>query len=182
MLGGRKTPITLSFPFRQEKPESTKRSRRKEKKKLGSNIQSYTFRPFCHRSIISILQEKMGNFHEFQNFHIEPYELRWRRNDMPASESIRAHGELYTSPVFLEMHEEIQALAGEPGCSLPRVLVGLMFGSDATHLTSFGSAALWPCYMYFGNESKHRRCKPTLNLCNHVAYFQKVRSLSTTTL
>ncbi|KJA18100.1 hypothetical protein HYPSUDRAFT_145489 [Hypholoma sublateritium FD-334 SS-4] len=49
-----------------------------------------------------------------------------------------------------------------------------MFGSDATHLTSFGSAALWPCYMYFGNESKYRRCKPTCNLCNHIAYFQKL--------
>ncbi|KJA21682.1 hypothetical protein HYPSUDRAFT_111821, partial [Hypholoma sublateritium FD-334 SS-4] len=49
-----------------------------------------------------------------------------------------------------------------------------MFGSDATHLTSFGSASLWPCYMYFGNESKYRRCKPTYNLCNHIAYFQKL--------
>ena len=94
---------------------------------------------------------------------------------MPPEESIRVHGKLYTSPAFLEAHQEIQALAEEPGCSLPRILIGLMFGSDATQLTAFGGASLWPCYMYFGNESKYRRCKPTCNLCNHIAYFCKVR-------
>ncbi|KAG2067230.1 hypothetical protein BDR04DRAFT_1129692 [Suillus decipiens] len=31
---------------------------------------------------------------------------------------------------------------------------------------------LWPTYMYFGNESKYRRCKPSCNLSNHVAYFE----------
>ncbi len=94
---------------------------------------------------------------------------------MLESESTRVYGELYTSPAFLEAHEEIQTATGEPGCSLPRILIGLMFGSDSTHLTSFGSASLWPCYMYFGNESKYRRCKPSCQLCHHVAYFQKVR-------
>jgi hypothetical protein len=49
-----------------------------------------------------------------------------------------------------------------------------MFWSDATHLTAFGNAKLWPCYMFFGNESKYRRCKPSCNLCSHVAYFQTV--------
>ncbi len=165
------TQITLSIPFRNKicKPRG--------KKKLSSNLQQYTFPPFRHRSIISILKEKMANQHDFQHFHLEPYELRWHRHNTPAEESIRVLGELYTSPVFLETHEEIQALAGEPGCLLPRVLIGLMFGSDSTHLTSFGSASLWPCYMFFGNESKYRRCKPTCNLCNHIAYFQKVGSI-----
>ncbi|KJA19277.1 hypothetical protein HYPSUDRAFT_99107, partial [Hypholoma sublateritium FD-334 SS-4] len=171
--GWKETLITLSIPFRQA-PNQSKKSGRAKKKKTVSNLQPYTFPPFRHRSIVSILREKMANLHDFQHFHLEPHELRWRRNDMPDDTSTRVHGELYTSPVFLETHEEIQALAGEPGCSLPRVLIGLMFGSDSTHLTSFGSASLWPCYMYFGNESKYRRCKPTCNLCNHIAYFQKL--------
>ncbi|KJA13340.1 hypothetical protein HYPSUDRAFT_151696, partial [Hypholoma sublateritium FD-334 SS-4] len=170
------TLITLSIPFRQKKSKSAKKSSTGAKEKQCSNLQSYTFPPFRHRSIVAILKEKMANKHDFQNFHLEPYELRWRRKNMPDATSTRVHGELYTSPVFLEMHEEIQALVGEPGCVLPRVLIGLMFGSDATHLTSFGNASLWPCYMYFGNESKYRRCKPTCSLCNHVAYFQKVCS------
>ncbi|KAG2030365.1 hypothetical protein BDR03DRAFT_987137 [Suillus americanus] len=37
---------------------------------------------------------------------------------------------------------------------------------DATHLTMFGNAKLWPVYMYLANESKY--CHS-----NHVAYFQK---------
>ena len=116
----------------------------------------------------------MANKKDFRHFHLEPYELRWRRKDMPEKESIRVHGELYGSPAFLEVHEEVQSSAGEPGCTLLRVIVGLMFGLDSTLLMSFGNASLWPCYMYFGNESKYRRCKPNCNLCNHIAYFHKV--------
>ncbi|KJA13829.1 hypothetical protein HYPSUDRAFT_99722, partial [Hypholoma sublateritium FD-334 SS-4] len=158
--GWKETAITLSIPF--------------PKNASNPGLQLYTFPPFRHRSIVSVLKEKMTNTQDFPHFHLEPYELRWRRRDILTPESIRVHGELYTSPAFLEAHEEIQALPAEPGCSLPRVMVGLMFGSDSTHLTSFGNASLWPCYMYFGNESKYRRCKPNCNLCNHMAYFQKI--------
>ncbi|KJA23581.1 hypothetical protein HYPSUDRAFT_101562, partial [Hypholoma sublateritium FD-334 SS-4] len=154
------TMITLPIPFHRNTP--------------NPGLGEYTFPPFRHRSIVSILKEKMANSHDFRHFHLEPYELRWRRRDMLEKESIRVYGELYTSPVFLEAQEEIQTANGVPGCTLPRVLIGLMFGSDSTHLTSFGSASLWPCYMYFGNESKYRRCKPSCKLCNHIAYFQKV--------
>ena len=113
---------------------------------------------FCHCSIVSILKEKMANLEDFCHFHLEPYELWWKNKDMLQGESTRVYGELYTSPAFLSTHDEIQSLPGKPGCTLPRVLVGLMFGSDSTHLTSFGSASLWPCYMYFDNESKYHRC------------------------
>lgn len=154
------TVITLSVPFHRNTPQP--------------GLREYTFPPFRHRSIVSVLKEKMANPHDFKHFHLEPYELRWWRPDMLESESTRVYGELYTSPAFLEAHEEIQTANGEPGCSLPRILIGLMFGSDSTHLTSFGNASLWPCYMYFGNESKYRRCKPSCKLCNHIAYFQKV--------
>ncbi|KJA25469.1 hypothetical protein HYPSUDRAFT_94104, partial [Hypholoma sublateritium FD-334 SS-4] len=158
--GWTETAITLSIPF--------------HKNTSNPGLFQYTFPPFRHRSIVSILKEKMLNQHDFQHFHLEPYELRWKRKDMPKTESTRVHGELYSSSAFLEAHKELQTAAGEPGCSLPRVLIGLMFGSDSTLLTSFGGSSLWPCYMYFGNESKYRRCRPTCNLCNHIAYFQKI--------
>jgi hypothetical protein len=158
--GWTESSVTISVPFHR----------------LTSNPgpQIYTAPPFHHRSIVSILKEKMTNAEDFRHFHLEPYELRWQRESMPDGHSTRVHGELYASPAFLEAYEEIQKLPGETGCPLPRVLVGLMFGSDGTLLTSFGNAALWPCYMYFGNESKYRRSKPSCKLCNHVAYFQKV--------
>ena len=158
--GWKETAITLSIPFPSNTPEP------------GTRM--YTFPPFRHRSIVSVLKDKMQNQHDFQHFHLEPYELRWRRKDMDETESTRVHGELYTSSAFMKEHRELQMAAGEPGCSLPRVVIGLMFGSDSTLLAQFGTAALWPCYMYFGNESKYRRCKPTCNLCNHIGFFQKV--------
>ncbi|OSD02519.1 hypothetical protein PYCCODRAFT_1477774 [Trametes coccinea BRFM310] len=46
----------------------------------------------------------------------------------------------------------------------------LLFWSDATHLTSFGSASLWPIYMYFGSLSKYTRGMPTEFAAHHVAY------------
>jgi hypothetical protein len=55
-----------------------------------------------------------------------------------------------------------------------------MFWSDSTQLASFGDASLWPLYMFMGNESKYRRCKPSQHLCSHVAYFKKVCALAST--
>ncbi|KAH6881005.1 hypothetical protein BKA70DRAFT_1342256 [Coprinopsis sp. MPI-PUGE-AT-0042] len=49
-----------------------------------------------------------------------------------------------------------------------------MFWSDETHLSAFGSAKVWPCYMFFGNESKYQRSKTSLKLCEHIAYFDSL--------
>jgi hypothetical protein len=120
---------------------------------------------FYHRSLVSVIREKLSNHSDDQQFHYKPYELFWK----PTKDSVevRVHGELYTSAAFRKIHYDIQEHAQEPSCNLPRIVVGLMFWSDATHLTSFGTAKLWPCYLFFGNESKYRRCQPTGNLCNH---------------
>ena len=88
--------------------------------------------------------------------------------------TFRVQGELYSSPAFIEAHEEVRKLSPEPGCNLERVVVALMFWSDATHLTAFGNAKLWPLYLYFGNESKYSRSRPSSHLCEHIAYFQSV--------
>ncbi|KAG2054377.1 hypothetical protein BDR06DRAFT_982438 [Suillus hirtellus] len=88
--------------------------------------------------------------------------------------SVDIQGELYTSPAFMDAHHDLLESPGEPGCDLPHVIVALMFWSDVTQLTSFGNAELWPVYMYFGNESKYCHCRPSCNLGNHVAYFQKL--------
>jgi len=49
-----------------------------------------------------------------------------------------------------------------------------MFWSDGTELTQFGSAKLWPSYLYFGTSRNTDVAHRTLNLCNHVAYFEAV--------
>jgi Plavaka transposase len=130
---------------------------------------------FHHRSLVSVIREKLSNENDTAHFHFDPYELLWQPHDN--QDPVRVHGELYTSPAFIEAHNALQESPSEPGCELPRVIVALMFWSDSTHLTNFGKAKLWPLYMFFGNESKYRRGKPSCNLCEHVAYFETVRAL-----
>jgi hypothetical protein len=161
-VGWRKTQVSISVPFSKRHTKTP-------------GPQRFVVGDFYHRPFVSVIREKLSKAEDDQQFHYDPFELFWRAPG--ATNDMRVHGELYTSPAFLDVHRELQESAGEPGCNLPRVVVAMMFWSDATHLTSFGSAKLWPNYLYFGNESKYRRCKPTCHLCNHVAYFQVVRYL-----
>lgn len=157
--GWHMSPVTFQVPF----PKSTR----------NPGPRSYTIPNFYYRSLTSVIREKLGNSLQDPHFHYEPFELLWK----PAGreEPVRLHGELYSSPAFIEAHNKLQNSPGVPGCDLQRVVVGLMFWSDATHLTSFGKTKLWPLYLFFGNDSKYRRCKPSENLCEHVAYFEAVR-------
>jgi hypothetical protein len=159
--GWKTTPIHISVPF----PRRAKNPGPKD----------YLVGNLHHRTLVSIIREKLTRTDDVQQFHFEPFELFWK----PAEDSpdVKVHGELYTSKAFLDAHHKLQNSPGEPGCDLPRVVVALMMWSDATHLTAFGSAKLWPSYLYFGNESKYRRCKPTCHLCEHVAYFQTVSTV-----
>lgn len=156
--GWTKTPITISVPFHS--------------RTISPGARDYVMADFYHRSLASVIREKLKNQQDHALFHYEPYQLLWQpRDDRP---EVRVYGELYTSPAFLEAHRNLQASPREINCDLPRVVIALMFSSDSTHLTSFGNAKLWPLYCYFGNESKYRRCKPSSHLCSHIAYFQNV--------
>lgn len=159
--GWKEESISLTIPFH---------------KRLG-NPGNHIFEAgtFHRRSIVSIIRERLAGA-DAHHLHYEPYELYWqpRSQDPP----VRVFGELYTSPEFHRVHQELQSSPPEPGCDLPRVVIGLMLSSDVTHLTQFSSAKLWPVYMFFGNDSKYRRCKPSCQLCNHIAYLQKVSSVS----
>ena len=63
--------------------------------------------------------------------------------------SVRVYRELYTSPAFIKAHQKLCELPPEPGCDLPCYIVALMICSDATKLTTFGPAKLWPLYCFF---------------------------------
>ena len=75
---------------------------------------------------------------------------------------------------MIEAHLKLQQSPPEPGCELERVIASLMFWSDSTHLASFGTASLWPVYLFFGNQTKSLRCKPHTASCHHIAYIPKV--------
>jgi Plavaka transposase len=161
--GWTRTPITISVPYQ---------SHRGIHPDHDAGPRNYTVNDFYHRSLVSIIQEKISGLTDGHRFHFEPYKLIWQCNR--AADPVQVQGELYTSPAFISAHQELQNLPGEPGCDLPRVVAALMFWSDSTQLTSFGNAKLWPLYLFFGNDSKYRRCKPSYHLCEHVAYFKTV--------
>lgn len=124
-----------------------------------------------YRKLVSVIREKIVN--SFQYLHLEPYKLYWRSD--PKADAVRVFGELYSSDAFIDAHEKLQDSPPEPGCNLPRVIIGLMLGSDGTHLTDFSNAYLSPVYLAFGNESVRRRTSPKCAAFEHVAYFDKVR-------
>ncbi|KIY52823.1 hypothetical protein FISHEDRAFT_34712 [Fistulina hepatica ATCC 64428] len=113
-----------------------------------------------------------------EKFHFTPFrQFRDIPNispDAPEAERVeRLYSEVYNSDEFIAEHDRIQRLDLHPddaGCKLERVVAGLMFWSDATHLADFGTAKLWPIYMYLGNLSKYERAKPTSGACHHLAY------------
>ncbi|KAF7976901.1 hypothetical protein HWV62_5461, partial [Athelia sp. TMB] len=157
--GWRKKPIVIDVPFHRQSD--------------NPGVHKFAVGDLYHRSLLDIITEKLQDPADNAQFHYEPYELRWQpRPDDPTN--IRVQGEFYASPAFYSLHQELQAAPNEPGCSLPKVVLAMQFSSDATQLAHFGTAKLWPLYLYFLNESKYRRCKPTENLCNHVAYLQSL--------
>ena len=84
------------------------------------------------------------------------------------------YDELYTSDAWNEAHDELQKQRRDDGCKLEKVIAGLMFWSDATHLAQFGSASAWPVYLFFGNQSKYLRLCPTSGACHPVAFIPTV--------
>jgi hypothetical protein len=161
--GWTRTSVTISVPFQ---------SRRGISSSPGAGPKNYTVNDFYHRSLVSIIREKISGLSDGHQFHFEPYNLLWQRNTNV--DPVHVQGELYTSPAFISTHQELQDSPREPGCDLQRVVTALMFWSDATQLTTFGNAKIWPLYTFFGNDSKYHRCKPSCHLCEHVAYFQNV--------
>ncbi|KAJ7141092.1 hypothetical protein C8R44DRAFT_596097, partial [Mycena epipterygia] len=107
-----------------------------------------------------------------RHFHYTPFKHYWQPSpDEPAQ---RIYDEIYSSNAFIQAHEKLQRQPAEPNCTLERVVLALMWWSDSTHLANFGTASLWPLYLWFGNLSKWIRGKPRAAACHHVAYMPKV--------
>ncbi|KIJ62074.1 hypothetical protein HYDPIDRAFT_30625 [Hydnomerulius pinastri MD-312] len=154
--GWEHTTISISVPFRRCSPHP--------------GLIHYSTSHFYHRSLVSIIREKVLDPAHHQLFHYKPYKLQWHPPHKPRN--VRVYGELFTSSAFLKAHCKLQESPAEPECDLPWWIIALMFWLDMTQLTSFGDAKLWPMYMYFSNVSKYERCQPSSHLCTHAVYLQ----------
>ena len=124
-----------------------------------------------HRSITEIMKSVWSS-EDARAFQYVPFRQFWTRGNSGTEEQV--FGELFCSEVFNEAYETLQMQPPEPNCQLERVICALMLYSDSTHLANFGDAALWPLYMFFGNQSKYVRVQPSSGSCHHVAYIPKV--------
>jgi hypothetical protein len=108
-----------------------------------------------------------------EKFHTTPFKSYWKPGPNEPEERIYSEG--YTADIFNEEYEDIRAKVplGRP----EPVVVGIFSYSDSTHLTSFGTASLWPLYFFIANQSKYTRAKPSSFAAHHVAYIPKVSSL-----
>ena len=82
--------------------------------------------------------------------------------------------EVYTSDAHIDAYNELQKQPNKPGCTLEKIILVLMFWSDSTQLANFGTAKVWPLYLFLGNLSKYFRSKPSSGACHHVAYIPSV--------
>jgi hypothetical protein len=157
--------VTITVPFH------IRRVAARDPAQIGAP-RPYQVKGFRYRKLLSVIKERLTNSSTHPYFHYEPFELRWTHPDHPhGSVGMRVYGEIYTSDAFLQAHRDLQGSPPIPDCSLPRVIAALMFWSDATQLTNFSDAKLHPLYLFFGNESKYRRSRPSAQASSHVAYF-----------
>ncbi|KAG2046631.1 hypothetical protein BDR06DRAFT_985499 [Suillus hirtellus] len=139
--------------------------------------------------------------HDFDIEHLERFSVRrslqeldmdeddWIKTDVTIDvpTKTREEAKMYTVPGFhyhplvevicaAFVDDNIQKLPKEPTCLLERVIAGLMFFSDATHLANFGTAKAWLLYLYFGNLTKYVRSSPRSGACHLVGFLPSVSS------
>lgn len=133
-------------------------------------IPTITINDVFHRSLIDVIKSVFADTVS-SSFHFTPFTQYWTTAD---GRRIRVYSEVYASPQMIEAHREVNALPRNADDHYERVVVPLMLWSDATQLANFGDASLWPVYLYFGNQSKYVRSRPTSGACHHIAYIPKV--------
>lgn len=124
-----------------------------------------------HRSILEVFTTALQD-ENAKSFHYMPFSLFWKAT--PESTPERIFSEMYNSDAFLEEHQIIQKLPSEPGPQYERAIAAGMLWSDSTHLANFGTQSLWPIYIFFGNQSKYARSKPSQFAAHHLAYIPSV--------
>jgi hypothetical protein len=79
--------------------------------------------------------------------------------------------EVYNSDAMFNKH--IKLLKDFSNSQYKIVIAAILSWSNLTHLANFGTALLWPVYLFFGNVSKYVWGKPTLFMAQHIAYLPK---------
>ena len=126
-----------------------------------------------YRDLTTIITNACQDEATADSFHTTPFKEMWKSSD--EAPPIRLYGEAYTSDEMIDAYEEVQNIPPHPDYpNAENVVIELAPYSDATMLAQFGTAFLWPVYMYFPNLSKYVRCQPSSHAAHHTAYFPSV--------
>ena len=154
--GWNQASIKISVPFEhvQNKSES-------EAPKLKIDSLFY-------RRLLEVIKAALSDTNtEYFNFY--PHKTYWQPDATGTPE--RVYSELYNSDVYIEEHERIRG--AHKNLAYEIVIVAMMLWSDSTQLANFGTASLWPIYLFLGNQSKYTRCKRSAFAAHHLAYIPK---------
>jgi hypothetical protein len=109
-----------------------------------------------------------------KEFHWVPFKLlhQSQTGDPP----VRAYTDIYNSNAMLEEDARIRAAGRDlnDDADTEIAVLAMLLWSDSTHLANFGTASLWPVYLYFGNISKYVRGRPNAHAAYHIAYIPSV--------
>lgn len=171
-----KDTITIGIPSGQKPTQESRRVDRHDPlpdTPAKDPIPGYIFPTpgFWHKSLCAEIKNVLSSDPCAARFVYDPSTLLHDTRDGPEE----VYGELYHSHEFVMEDLRLQNSPREPGCDLPRAIVGLMFSSDATRTAQFGPKKMWPVYMHIGNQTKYERARPSCNAAHHVAYFPSVR-------
>ncbi|CDO77154.1 hypothetical protein BN946_scf184657.g29 [Trametes cinnabarina] len=150
------------------------------------------------RRIIEVLRGVATDARFADEYHWVPHSLKWQPpvcaegDDQPVQpnappsgdgdersrpsptppDPVQVFTDLFNTEAMQREFEAIRRRPREPtdAADLEYGILPLMLWSDATHLTSFGSASLWPIYLYIGALSKYIRGMPTEFAAHHIAY------------
>jgi hypothetical protein len=125
-----------------------------------------------HRKLNNVIIEAFDS-DEFLSFNNTPYSEYWKPTE--TEDPIPVYSKIYSSEAMRQAHAEVQAIPPDPAHpNIETVVACLMLYSDSTSLANFGTASLWPIYLFFGNQSKYTRAKPTEFAAHHLAYIPSV--------
>ncbi|EIW80786.1 hypothetical protein CONPUDRAFT_57709 [Coniophora puteana RWD-64-598 SS2] len=176
--GWSKASVTIDIPTGEKLTKATERQRNNDRqtaRRYGEEDPDapppgtfrFTVPNFHHRSLCTIIREVFTQTPS-KSFHYHPFKLFHQSS--PERPPERVYQDAFTADAFLDADRKLQESLPEPGCSLPRAVAGIMLWSDATHVAQFGQAKLWPIYVYFANQCKYERGRPSSHAARCVAY------------
>jgi hypothetical protein len=120
-----------------------------------------------HCDLVALIKEVYEG-PQFYNVHLKGFTQMWKPLENEPPESV--HWEAYTSDVWLNLEAQLRAsipLSKEGDEDIKNLVVLIQVYSDSAHLADFGTASVWPIYVFIVSVLKYIRSKPDMASALH---------------